>query len=177
MKAVVGRFKTSLVGLILLTGCAGTQPPLAITTIGPYPHPHGRIILLGKHRAQLLFSCQQISDADGKCQFTHAASGRIMELHWQHQQIWQRTNIANQQQWQPVTLKTLYQLGLVIHPRTMIQLLNGTIPSWLHHEASNRWQGRYRNSRIQMQWFPELKRLDITNLSKGAQVRLLLNND
>jgi len=164
--------------VVLAAGCTVSKPPLAIThtaTIGPYSHPHGRILLLGNHRAQLLFSCQQ-SDIKGSCRFTHAASGRIVELRWQGQKIWQRSNANGYQQWQRVSMKDLYRLGLVVDPATMMQLLNGAIPAWLHPKADNQWRGKHHNARIQMQWHPDQQRLDITNQSKGAQIRLLLDH-
>jgi len=168
-------------GVVLLAGCITnttvTKPAVSIipsTTIGPYPQPHGRIMLLGSHRAQLLFSCRQ-TPLGGTCRFTHGASGRVIELRWQSQHIWQRSNDANHQQWQAINIEALYKLGLVVHPATMMQLLNGTIPSWLHPKATNKWQGKHNNARIQMQWYPDQHRLDMTNLSKGAKIRLLLD--
>jgi len=160
---------------VLLTGCM-TKLPTSFspsTAIGPYPQPHGRMILMGKHRAQLLFSCQTTT-LGGGCRFTHGASGRIMELRWQAQNIWQRSNSDNQQQWQQVSVKSLYKLGLVVHPAIMINLLNGTIPAWLHPKSTNKWQGKLHNNRIQMAWFPNRNRLEITNLTKGTNIKLLL---
>ncbi|MDX8412696.1 MAG: hypothetical protein R8J85_01280 [Mariprofundales bacterium] len=160
---------------VLLTGCM-TKPPTSFppsTAIGPYAQPHGRIILLGNHRAQLLFNCQKSTDG-GACRFTHGASGRIMELRWQRQQIWQRSNSADQQQWQQLPVNSLYKLGLVVHPAVMMDLLNNTIPPWLHPKATNKWQGKQHNNRIQMAWFPNRNRLEITNLTKGSKIKLLL---
>ncbi len=158
---------------LLLGGCATTTAPVVTNPIGPYPAPHGRILLLGKHRAQLLFRCAPSAEG-GSCRFTHAASGRIVELRWRGDQIWQRSNSRDHQAWAPVARDALDEMGMVVTPATMMGLLSGTIPSWLHPKGSNRWQGRHHHATIALRWYPDQQRLEITNRSKGAQIRLLL---
>jgi len=98
-----------------------------------------------------------------------------MELRWQAQQIWQRSNSSSKdQQWQPITIQALRRLGLVVHPAVMMALLNGIVPPWLHATATNKWQGKLQRARIQIQWYPDQNRVDIINLSRGAKIRLLL---
>ncbi len=169
-----------LLAVLLLAGCVGHAPPTSsphtTTRIGPYPAPKGRILLLGRHRAQLRFSCTTEGDTDhGYCRFVHPASARIVELRWRQSSLALRDNAATPPKWRITDMGALRKLGIIVAPAVLMRMLRGTIPAWLHPVAANRWQGWYSHSKIQVRWTPDEKALELRNLSSGDRIRLLLH--
>ncbi|MDX8409508.1 MAG: hypothetical protein R8J84_05625 [Mariprofundales bacterium] len=166
-----------LIALLLLAGCASHQPfnRATTTTIGPFPNPHGRILLLGNHRAQLMFSCQSPSRQQGSCHFTHGASGRVIDIRWHHASIAMRD--TSNPLWRKVSEQQLQRLGLTLAPSSLIAILTGTIPDWLQPLRNGVWQGKHQSQRIRLQWLPEKRQMDAINLSRGNRIRIFLDPD
>ncbi|MDQ6950189.1 MAG: hypothetical protein Q9M26_00825 [Mariprofundales bacterium] len=170
-----------LVGVFLLTACTLHQPLSATSsrTIGPFFQPHGRILLLGNHRAQLLFRCrqQEVPNSNGlkkgSCRFTHGASGRIIDIRWQGATIEMREN--THPSWQKIDQPQLRHLGITIAPSDLMAILHGTIPDWLHPLRNGVWQGRHHGQHIQLEWRPETRQIDAIDLSRGNRIRLFLD--
>ncbi|MDQ6964777.1 MAG: hypothetical protein Q9M13_07655, partial [Mariprofundales bacterium] len=131
-RGLCNRIVVTLLGTLLIAGCSHRAPDSytkgvyttkegKADTIGPYAEPEGRVIILGRYRAQLLFSCRRVASG-GLCRFTHGASGQIIELRWHSKMVWQRRNSRNHHQWQRITTDELHRLGMVVDPTTMMEI-------------------------------------------------------
>ncbi len=168
-----------LMATLLVAACAVHPPSDSTvgigTTIGPFQNPHGRMLLLGNHRAQLLFACQSTDKQQGSCRFTHGASGQVIDVRWRHQSITMRD--TSHPLWRKVSAQQLQRLGLTLTPSSLISILAGTIPDWLHPLRAGVWQGKYQGQRIRLQWQPQHRQMDAINLSRGSRIRIFLDPD
>ncbi len=167
-----------MLAAVLAAACAH-KPPHATEAIGPFPSWQGRMLVLAPgHRLQLLVRWQSAGPNAGWARFTHPASGRIVEVRWHGRRILIRDDRSSV--WRAVASRELERLGLVLPPAELGGILTGRIPAGFKRTPANhpRWQGARsvagRVHRMRIDWMPEQRTLELTDLSAGARIRILI---
>ncbi|MDQ6995316.1 MAG: hypothetical protein Q9M18_06945 [Mariprofundaceae bacterium] len=135
----------------------------------------GRLLVFSpKHRFQVLIGWH----ADlhqGYARLTHAASGRVMELHWQGEHLRMRDNQVSTSQWRTVDEKQWQEMGIVLPPWSLAKILHHQMPQSLHSNDGKLWKGKINGSVIQVQWKQNNHLLTIMDITHGRKAILRMN--
>jgi len=132
------------------------------------------LVFSPKHRFQVQIQWQADLQ-QGHARLTHPASGRVVELRWQNKLLSMRDNQLNGQQWQTMTLEQLYDMGIVLPPWVLANILHRQIPKNLHSQGNNRWKGVLNHSVIQLHWQNNGHRLTMTDITHGRKAILRID--
>jgi len=132
------------------------------------------LVFSPKHRFQVLIQWQA-NLQQGHARLTHAASGRVVELRWQNEILSMRDNQKAGAVWQHVSVEALHDMGIVLKPWVLAQVLYHQIPKSLKTHDGETWKGKLDDSVIQLRWQNDHHRLTMTDISHGRKVVLRIN--
>lgn len=159
--------------LFLPISCVTTQKTDQTAGIGPYHHFSGRLLVIQPaNRWQAELDWRGDANA-GQARLTHAASSRIIEIQWLGETMQLRDN-QQHPAWQLVDEQRLYQQGIIMLPQQLADILNGNMPASLHKRGSNHWEGMVRNSHLKLIWKPDQQRMEITDITHGNRLILII---
>jgi len=162
------------VPILLLTACASLTADQS-STIGPYHGITARIMVMEpKHVWQAMLDWQSGQSGKGKIRIVHAASGRIIEIFWQHNKMWLRDNQAESPKWRLIGREELVAHGIIISPQELSEFLGGRIPSGFQPKGPNRWIINRNNSHTRVKWNAQKKRLIFSDISHGRKATLII---
>jgi len=164
--------------LLLFNGCATTH----YNSVNDKPSSrkawvnfHGQLsIIESTHRWQVLIQWQA-DLISGKARLTHAATGRIVELKWQGDDIQLRSNSESLPIWRHIEADELLQYGIVLPPQTIATILHHNIPKQLKHQGEDSWKGQLQGNTIWLRWQNDRHKLTMTDITHGrtAILRIL----
>ena len=163
-----------LLALSWLAACA-TLPDKSgqPSSIGPYPQFNGRLIVIEPSRRwQVLVNWQANSARKGWLRLTHAATGRVVELKWQHALMLVRDD--SHPEWQEISRQQLAAEGIVIPPEQLAAILLGRMPAHFKRKNGSTWEGKQNGGLIRLVWQAEQKKLSITDITHGRTARLFI---
>jgi len=153
-----------------LPGKAGEGEP---STIGPYHQFTGRLIVIEPSRRwQVLVNWQAGSRHQGRLRLTHAATGRVVELEWQHERM--RVRDDSHPEWQEISRQQLAEEGIVIPPEQLAAILLGRVPAHFKRKNGTTWEGKQNGGLIRLEWKAEQKKLAITDITHGRTATLFI---
>ena len=88
----------------------------------------------------MLVNWQAHDRHQGWLRLTHAATGRVVELKWQHEQMLVRDD--SHPDWQEISREQLAEEGIVIPPEELATILLGTMPSHFRRKNGAIWEGK-----------------------------------
>jgi len=171
-----------IVGTLLLSACAHlatdkSSNSRSPSTIGPYSHITARILVMEpKHVWQAMLNWQSKQPDEGKIRIVHAASGRIVELLWKHDEMWLRDNQAESPKWRRIGREELVAHGIVISPQELSEFLGGHVPSGFQPKGPNKWIINRNNSHVRVEWNTQKKRLILSDIRHGRKATLIILN-
>ncbi|HXH71919.1 MAG TPA: hypothetical protein VNI58_03790 [Mariprofundaceae bacterium] len=167
---------TLLVAITTLSGCASIGPTGGIMQqplIGPYPAFSGRLLVIEPARRwQVGIDWQAEAPEAGKLRLTHAASGMVVELAWDHGEM--RIRDSQHPEFRPVALTELQQHGIVVAPWTLAAILLGDMPATFHPTRPGEWEGHQGGALIRIVWDAGQRRLTLTDITHGRRATLLI---
>jgi len=128
---------------------------------------HGRLIVREPNRRWQVLIQWQANLNNGHTRLTHAATGRIIELQWQGDDIQVRDNLQKTPKWRYISAETLMKYGIVVPPKTLAAILHQQIPPSLQQKDAQTWQGRLHGNLIRLQWQHDGHTLTLTDISHG----------
>lgn len=165
-------FRIVLVGV--LAACAKQSPEIRTQTLTEFT---GRLIVIEPARRwQVLVNWHSTDRDSGKLRLTHAATGRIIELHWQKNQMRLRDNQAAFTSWKNIDLKDLASFGISLQPNDISLFLAGQTPSGFAVTAKNRWTGKRMDSLLKVKWIQNRNQLRITDATLGKTAILTVDD-
>jgi outer membrane biogenesis lipoprotein LolB len=166
----------ALLVLVWLAGCAGQRPPTGmVSSIGPYPSFSGRLIVMQPTRRwQVEVDWKAPTPEAGWLRLTHAASGRIVELRWQGNDLHLSDNQDPTHPDKSISEAQLTDYGIVIPPRQLAAILLGHIPSAFRPTGPGRWEAHLGGDILRLDWNAGARRLTLTDLAHGDRAMLLI---
>ncbi len=174
---------TLVICLLLTGGCAGmhddVRPEKPIAAVGPYADFSGRLLVIEPHRRwQVLVQWHADSPDRGHLRLTHAASGSVIELRWQQQQMQMRSGTSPA--WQRISPQQLAGEGIVLPPWQLARLLLGGIPEHFslrpaHEPGKAIWESRTVQGLLRLEWTAASRRLVMTDLARGRRATLIID--
>lgn len=141
--------------------------------IGPYRSLSARLLVIEPTRRwQVILDWQAESGTSGRARLTHAASGTVVELRWQRDNIQLRDN--KMPAWRKVSLAELSEHGIVLSPYALSRFLAGHVPSGFRQTSRDNWESRRDGKLLRVQWFPEARRLVLTDIKHGRKATLIV---
>ncbi|MDQ6975289.1 MAG: hypothetical protein Q9M22_01855 [Mariprofundaceae bacterium] len=162
----------------MLTACASSpyKTDNTVPNIGPYHDFSARLLVMEpKHRWQVML--RWVGDEQsGYARLTHGASGRVLQIRWQGK----NTALLDNQQlpayWRPISQKELAKRGLIVSPSILAAILHNHIPVELRYKHDGKWKGYGSWRGITMFWQPDRHSLSLSDISKGREVRIIIDN-
>ncbi len=146
------------------------KPP----TIGPYDAFTARLLVMEpKRRWQVMLNWSGSSQA-GQARLVHAASSRVIRIHWQGDNIRLLDNQRLPLRWRRVRPQELAERGLVIPPAQLAAIFHNQIPKRLVYIGHGQWKGKGDWRGIRMRWHPGQKSLTLSDIAHGREVRFIL---
>jgi len=168
-------FSFGIAVLLLFTACATLPEQAGAPGIGPYSAVSGRLLVMEPARRwQVMLDWKADSPSSGQARLTHAASGTVVELRWQGNDI--RLRDSNAPDWRRVSPAQLAEHGIVISPYTLSRFLAGRIPSGFRKTGSNAWESRQDGAPLRVSWKPGEQRLEISDIRHGRRAILIILN-
>ncbi|MDQ6986441.1 MAG: hypothetical protein Q9M25_01395, partial [Mariprofundaceae bacterium] len=130
------------------------------------------LVIEPKRRWQVMLDWQA-QKTSGRARLVHAASGNIVELRWQKDDIQLRDNHAPN--WRKINMQQLAEHGIVISPYTLSRFLAGHIPAGFHRKNANTWESTRDGKLIRVIWQSERKQLIISDIRHGRRATLMIN--
>jgi len=164
--------------VLLLCSCATLPAPERSTDgqaagIGPYRSLSARLLVIEPTRRwQVILDWQAETDTAGRARLTHAASGTVVELRWQHDNIRLRDNKTPA--WRRVSLAELSEHGIVLSPYALSRFLAGHVPPGFRQTSQDHWESRRDGGILRVQWYPEARRLVLTDIRHGRKATLIV---
>jgi len=171
-------FAASLIVLLLgFSSCATIrdrqEPARVPSAIGPYRNFSGRLIVIEPTRRwQVMLKWQAETAAQGRVRLTHAASNRVAELQWQHENIQMRDN--EHPDWQIIGRQKLAEMGIVMPPQQLASILLGNMPAHFQRKNDNTWESRQTGDLIRLHWQADRRKLSLTDIRHGRQATLII---
>ena len=163
----------SIPALLSLAACATLPEPSGAPGLGPYTSISGRLLVMDPARRwQVMLDWQADSPSDGQARLTHAASGTVVELRWQRNDI--RLRDSNAPTWRRVSTAQLAEQGIVLSPYALSQFLAGRIPPGFRETGSNAWERRQNGGPLRVHWIPGNQRLEISDIRHGRRAVLII---
>ena len=132
------------------------------------------MVMEPKHVWQAMLNWQAKQPSGGKIRIVHAISGRIVELVWQHNEMWLRDNQAESPKWRLISKEELAPHGIVISPQELSEFLSGRIPSGFQSKGPNRWIINRNNSHVRVEWDAQKRRLIFSDIKHGRKATLII---
>lgn len=165
----------TLLSVALLSACATLPPSGEPAGIGPYQAVSARLLVIEPTRRwQVMLDWQADSPDSGHARLTHAATGTVVELVWQHHDI--RLRDSKNPIWRKVTTAQLAAQGVVISPYDLSRFLTGRVPKGYTSTGDNDWEHRDKARLIRVHWDDDARRLVLTDIRHGRKATLLLRN-
>jgi hypothetical protein len=143
------------------------------SAIGPYPDFSGRLIVIEPARRwQVLLKWQAETAEQGRVRLTHAATGSVVELQWQHEKIQVRDN--KHPDWQIIGQQKLAELGIVMPPQQLASVLLGNMPAHFKRKNGNTWESRQTGDLIRLHWQASRQKLSMTDIKHGRRATLII---
>ena len=136
----------------------------------------GRLLIIEPTRRWQVLIHWQANLQKGHTRLTHAATSRIIELKWNHQQTYIRDNQDVNAQWREIDSISLMKHGIVVAPQTLSKILHHQIPTSLQHKGDNVWQGKLHGNNIRLQWQNDMHKLTITDMTHGRTAILRIQS-
>jgi len=144
------------------------------STIGPYQNFSGRLIVIEpKRRWQVLLKWQAETAEQGRVRFTHAATGSVVELKWQYENIQVRDN--KHPGWQIIGQQKLSELGIIMPPQQLASILLGNMPSHFKYKNDDTWESRQTGDLIRLHWQASRQKLSLTDIKHGRKATLIID--
>ena len=161
---------------VAISGCAGSiRPASTEQAIGPFPAFKGRLLVMEPNRRWQVSIDWQASTAEaGRLRLTHAASGTVVELIWQHHLMQLRD--SSRPEFRPVTQTDLQAHGIVIPPWTLAAILLNSMPPVFHAVSPSQWEAHIDGALIRIRWRPANRRLVLTDVTHGRQATLIIGS-
>jgi len=158
--------------LLFVTACASLPSPADAPGIGPYHAISARLLVIEPKRRWQVVLDWQATQTQGHARLVHAASGNIVELRWQKDNIQLRDNHAPA--WRRVNMQQLGKRGIVVSPYTLSLFLAGKIPPGFHKSGLNRWENRQKGTLIRVTWHNDSRRLILSDIKHGRRATLII---
>ncbi|MDQ6954482.1 MAG: hypothetical protein Q9M20_03475 [Mariprofundaceae bacterium] len=131
-------------------------------------------IIESAHRWQVLLDWQADSQS-GSARLTHAATGRIIKLRWQGNDVQILDNQAMKPNWKYIKADALMKYGIVLPPHTIAAILQQQIPKQLKPQGTGIWKGLIYGNSIRLRWQNNGHKLTMTDITHGrtAILRIL----
>lgn len=161
----------------ILIGCApnyATQNNNIPPVIGPYAGFSARLLVIEPTRRWQVMVNWSGDANEGQARFTHAASNRVLLVHWLGGTTEMLDNQDPEHVWKPISSSELAKQGMIIAPSILASILHNNIPSSFKYIGKGRWQGSASMKGIAMFWRSEAEILKISNLSRGREITLMI---
>jgi hypothetical protein len=177
---IVGQYR--MLGLIVLllsfSSCATVWDRQSSanmpSAIGPYGDFSGRLIVIEPARRwQVLLEWQAETAELGRVRLTHAATGTVVELQWQHEKIQVRDN--KHPDWRAIGQQKLAELGIVIPLQQLASILLGKMPVYFKRKNDDAWESRQTGDLIRLHWQAGKRKLSLTDIKHGRQAMLFID--
>jgi len=170
-----GLFVPALATLLLLSSCASLPISEEAAGIGPYRSLNARLLVIEPTRRwQVMLHWQADLASAGHARLTHAASGTVLELRWQRNDIQLRD--SNAPDWRKVSMQQLAEHGIVVSPYVLSRFLAGRIPAGFRQSGPNAWERRQSGGIVRIHWFPQTQRLELSDIRHGRRATLMIIN-
>jgi len=161
---------------LLLAGCVTSRQLQEQSTIGPFTQFSGRLIIIDSaHRWQVLIDWNGTPES-GSARLTHGASNRIVNIQWRQDRIRLQDNLDPARQWRNVSADELQKQGIILPPAAIARILSGDMPASLSSKHQNEWEGAIGDTSVRIRWFPDSKRLELTDVSHGRKAILIITS-
>lgn len=168
-----GLFIPALAALLFLTSCASLPVSEESAGIGPYRSLHARLLVIEPaKRWQVMLDWQADHPATGQARLTHAASGTVVELRWQRDDI--RLRDSTIPEWRKVSTQQLAEHGIVVSPYVLSSFLAGRIPAGFRQSEANAWESRQSGGIVRVRWSPQIQRLELSDIRHGRRATLII---
>ncbi len=158
---------------LFVSACATLPPAAEAPGIGPYHTISGRLLVIEPKRRWQVMLDWQTEENSGRARLVHAASGNIVELRWQKDDIRLRDNHAPT--WRKINMQQLAEHGIVISPYTLSRFLAGYIPAGFQRKNASTWENTRDGKLIRVTWKHEVKRLIISDIRHGRRATLIIS--
>ncbi|HKI60219.1 MAG TPA: lipoprotein insertase outer membrane protein LolB [Mariprofundaceae bacterium] len=163
-----------LIITLLSGGCATTKTHEPVTSIGPFNTFTGRLIVIEPTRRwQVIVDWNGVPDK-GVVRLTHAASNRIVQVAWDHENMQIRDNADRSHQWKSVSKQTLSENGIILPPQQLARILSDDMPGDLIEKRPGEWEGRIDASFLRIKWSEKQQRLELTDMTHGRTAILII---
>jgi len=132
------------------------------------------LVFSPRHRFHVLIQWQADLQ-QGHARLTHAASGRVVELRWQGEDLSMRDNQSAGARWRHVDAKQLQDIGIVLQPWVLAKVLHHQMPKALHSKDGRIWRGKMDQSVVQLRWQDDYHQLTMTDITHGRKAVLRMN--
>lgn len=123
-------------------------------------------------RWQVMLDWQADTPSRGQARLTHAASGMVVELRWQRNDI--RLRDSNSPEWRKVSTEQLAEHGIVVSPYTLSQFLAGQIPPGFRKTGPDTWESKRSGGLVRVAWQAETQRLELSDIRHGRRATLII---
>lgn len=161
--------------MLLIGGCAVTKQP-AETSIGPYTKFSGRLLVIDASRRWQVLIDWDGTPEQGRVRLLHGASNRIVNIEWADHSIRFQDNLALQHGWRLISPQQLQELGIILPPQQIALILTGNLPPSFARRGDGEWEGNFNATHLRIQWFPESRRLELTDVTHGRKAILTIDS-
>jgi len=162
-----------IAALLLFTACATLPQSTDAPGIGPYHAISARLLVMEPARRwQVMLDWQADTPSSGHARLTHAASGMVVELRWQRNDI--RLRDSNSPEWRKVSTDQLAEHGIVVSPYTLSRFLAGQIPPGFRKTGLNSWESKRGGDLVRIGWQAEAQRLELSDIRHGRRATLII---
>ncbi|MDQ6986403.1 MAG: hypothetical protein Q9M25_01205 [Mariprofundaceae bacterium] len=158
--------------MLFISACASLPPSAEAPAIGPYHNITARLLVIEPKRRWQVMLDWQAQKTSGQARLVHAASGNIVELRWQKDDIRLRDNHAPN--WRKINMQQLAEHGIVISPYSLSRFLAGQIPAGFRRKNANTWESKRGGKLIRVTWRNANKRLIISDIRHGRRATLII---
>ncbi len=166
------RFAVGGLIFLLLSGCVKHE--VAESGFKPRSEFSGRLLLMSKaQRFQTEIDWKSAAE-QGALRLTHAASGRIVDVQWQHKKMLWRDN-AEQTAWQQLSEEGLLQMGMILPPWTLSRIFLGQMPVTMRTTDLRSWKGSWGAFDLSVRWASEQQRVELVDIKNARRAVVIFN--
>jgi len=166
---------SALCGLVLLSACV--KHATVEQSLSPIEKFSGRLLVVSTAKRFQVEIDWLGQVQKGELRLTHAASGRIVDVTWEHESMLWRDN--EHMGWSPLSENELSDMGVILPPWMLAKIFLGEMPSTMITKDQRTWRGTwlYNKSKLDLsiRWASDRKRVELTDLKHGKKAVVIIN--
>jgi len=172
---VIKSLLSALCGLMLLGACA--KHNIEHQSFVPVDTFSGRLLVMATTKRFQVDIDWQGDEQKGALRLTHASSGRIVDVLWEHETMFWRDN--KHVGWRPLTEKELEEKGVLLPPWVLARIFMNDMPSSMETKDKLAWKGSwiYKETTLDLsiRWASDRKRVELKDLKHGKKLVVIIN--